>query len=103
MVLAGISRAASEAVMDRLASAGSESRFSIYVERLVEVIGHADRASPFPGTVQLDDPSIAIGDVDRSLLRTDPARPVPNPPQKSAGPPMCKAAGDQGRTAPAHA
>jgi SRSO17 transposase len=46
MVLAGISRAASEAVMDRLASAGSESRFSIYVERLVEVIGHADRASP---------------------------------------------------------
>ena len=36
-------------------------------------------------------------------LRTDPARPVPNPPQKSAGPPMCEAAGDQGRTAPAHA
>lgn len=32
--------------MDRLAGAGNESRFSIYVEGLVEVIGHADRASP---------------------------------------------------------
>jgi len=36
-------------------------------------------------------------------LRTDPAGPVPNPPQKSAGPPMGKAAGDQGRVTPAHA
>ena len=32
--------------MDRLTGDGSESRFSHYVEGLVEVIGHADRASP---------------------------------------------------------
>src|SRR4249920_3476146 len=32
--------------MDRLTGDGSESRFSVYVEGLVEVIGHADRASP---------------------------------------------------------
>ena len=36
-------------------------------------------------------------------LRTDPAGPVPNPSQKSAGPPMGEAAGDQGRATPAHA
>ena len=33
-------------VMDHLTGDGSESRFSIYVEGLVEVIGHADRAAP---------------------------------------------------------
>src|SRR6202162_837315 len=33
-------------VMDHLTGDGSESRFSVYVEGLVEVIGHADRASP---------------------------------------------------------
>src|ERR1700722_9831457 len=33
-------------VMDHLTDDGSESRFSAYVEGLVEVIGHADRASP---------------------------------------------------------
>jgi SRSO17 transposase len=32
--------------MDRLTGDRSESRFSVYVEGLVEVIGHADRASP---------------------------------------------------------
>src|SRR5207344_3402022 len=32
--------------MDRLTGDGSELRFSVYVEGLVEVIGHADRASP---------------------------------------------------------
>src|SRR4249920_3469799 len=32
--------------MDRLTGDGSESRFSVYVEGLVEVIGHADRAVP---------------------------------------------------------
>ena len=32
--------------MDRLIGDGSASRFSAYVEGLVEVIGHADRASP---------------------------------------------------------
>src|SRR5471032_1527207 len=32
--------------MDRLASASSESRFLAYVEGLVSVIGHADRAVP---------------------------------------------------------
>src|ERR1700732_1506331 len=35
-----------EAVMDLLASASSEARFLAYVEGLVEVIGHADRALP---------------------------------------------------------
>src|SRR5450759_3599249 len=35
-----------EAVMDLLASASSEARFLSYVEGLVGVIGHADRASP---------------------------------------------------------
>src|SRR5438105_1417293 len=33
-----------EAAMDHQASGGSESRFSAYVEGLVGVIGHADRA-----------------------------------------------------------
>src|ERR1700692_4285205 len=33
-------------VMDHLTGDRSESRFSVYVEGLVEVIGHADRASP---------------------------------------------------------
>jgi len=33
-------------MMDLLASASSESRFSAYVEGLVAVIGHADRAMP---------------------------------------------------------
>jgi hypothetical protein len=37
------------------------------------------------------------------LGKPDPARPVPNPSQKSAGPTIGEAAGDQGRTAPAHA
>jgi group II intron reverse transcriptase/maturase len=37
-----------------------------------------------------------------SYLRTDPAGPVPNPSQKSAGPPIGEAAGDQGRATPAH-
>ena len=32
--------------MDLLASTISEARFSVYVEGLVRVIGHADRASP---------------------------------------------------------
>ena len=32
--------------MDLRSADGSESRFSIYVERLVGVIGHADRAGP---------------------------------------------------------
>jgi SRSO17 transposase len=32
--------------MDQLASGESESRFSAYVEGLVGVIGHADRAGP---------------------------------------------------------
>jgi SRSO17 transposase len=32
--------------MDLLSADGSESRFSVYVERLVSVIGHADRAGP---------------------------------------------------------
>src|SRR6202163_967194 len=35
-----------EAVMDLLASASSEARFLAYVEGVVEVIGHADRAEP---------------------------------------------------------
>ena len=35
-----------EAVMDLLASTSSESRFLAYVEGLVAVIGHADRAVP---------------------------------------------------------
>src|ERR1700694_2864819 len=35
-----------EAVMDLLASASSEARFLAYVEGVVEVIGHADRALP---------------------------------------------------------
>jgi SRSO17 transposase len=35
-----------EADMDFRAAADSESRFSAYVERLVSVIGHADRAGP---------------------------------------------------------
>src|SRR5476651_1091972 len=35
-----------EAVMDLLASASSEARFLAYVEGLVRVIGHADRAMP---------------------------------------------------------
>jgi SRSO17 transposase len=35
-----------EVVMDGLTGDGSESRFSFYVEGLVKVIGHADRASP---------------------------------------------------------
>src|SRR4029077_8488048 len=37
-----------------------------------------------------------------SYLRTDPAGPGPNPSQKSAGPPIGEAAGDQGRATPAH-
>src|SRR5512134_2480939 len=36
----------SEAAMDRLSRDESESRFSTYVEGLVGVIGHADRAVP---------------------------------------------------------
>src|SRR5882724_2431858 len=35
-----------EAAMDHRASGSSESRFSAYVEGLVSVIGHADRAQP---------------------------------------------------------
>ena len=46
MVSVGRSRQAVEAVMDLLASASSESRFLAYVEGLVAVIGHADRAVP---------------------------------------------------------
>src|ERR1700675_2048030 len=46
IVSVGRSRQAVEAVMDLLASTGSESRFLAYVEGLVAVIGHADRAVP---------------------------------------------------------
>jgi len=41
-----IHRSARGAEMDLLPSAGSESRFAAYVEGLVRVIGHADRAAP---------------------------------------------------------
>jgi hypothetical protein len=41
-----IQASASGADMDLRTSKGSESRFSAFVERLVSVIGHADRARP---------------------------------------------------------
>jgi SRSO17 transposase len=46
MVSAGHFPAAFEATMDRLAGTASETRFFAYVEGLVGVIGHADRAVP---------------------------------------------------------
>jgi SRSO17 transposase len=45
-IVCGHVAAGYEAVMDRLHSNESESRFSAYVEGLVGAIGHADRAAP---------------------------------------------------------
>src|SRR4030081_2982321 len=64
--------------MDLRTSGGSESRFSAFVERLVSVIGHADRARPLfdyciglimPGERKSVEPMAAVTAPDRTAAQ----------------------------------